>query len=208
MKNLMTPLMFSAAVMLSMTVFTVNAEPRAENSNGKAMAKLQAMVKEATTARDALKTEKEKLEQELTQVKKEKSQSESAEDQLRNDLAAKSNSLSSTANTLEQTNAKLLEVIEKYNGLNKAKTELNTEHEKLKSVHTQTESYLQSCETKNLKLYEAGKEILYTYQNKNVVDSLLKADPIFQFNSVEMEGIVQEYEEKLRKQIYTKNNKQ
>ena len=66
MKNLMTPLMFSAAVMLSMTVFTVNAEPRAENSNGKAMAKLQAMVKEATTARDALKTEKEKLEQELT----------------------------------------------------------------------------------------------------------------------------------------------
>ena len=204
MKNLMTPLMFSLAVMLNMTVFTVNAEPRAENANGKAMAKLQAMVKEATTARDALKTEKEKLEQELTQVKKEKSLSESAEDQLRNDLAAKSNSLSSTANTLEQTNAKLLEVIEKYNVLNKSKTELNTEHEKLKSVHTQTESYLQSCETKNVKLYEAGKEILNTYQNKNVVDSLLKADPIFQFNSVEMEGIVQEYEEKLRKQVYTK----
>ena len=204
MKTLIKPLFVLAALSVSLTSFTVYAEPRAENANGKAMAKLQAMVKEATTARDALKTEKEKLEQELTQVKKEKSQSESAEDQLRNDLAAKSNSLSSTANTLEQTNAKLLEVIEKYNALNKSKTELNTEHEKLKAAHMQTESYLQSCETKNVKLYEAAKEILNTYQNKNVVDSLLKADPIFQFNSVEMEGIVQEYEEKLRKQVYTK----
>ena len=161
------------------------------------------MVKEATTARDALKTEKEKLEQELTQVKKEKSQSESAEDQLRNDLAAKSNSLSSTANTLEQTNAKLLEVIEKYNGLNKAKTELNSTYEKLMAINKQTETNLQSCETKNVKLYKAGKEILDTYQNKGLVDTLLKSEPIFQFNSVEMEGITQEYEEKLRKQIYT-----
>ena len=204
MKTLIKPVFVLAALSVSLSSFTVYAEPRAENANGKAMAKLQAMVKEATSARDALKTEKEKLEQELTQVKKEKSQSESAEDQLRNDLAAKSNSLSSTANTLEQTNAKLLEVIEKYNALNKSKTELNTEHEKLKAMHTQTESYLQSCEAKNLKLYEAAKEILNTYQNKNVVDSLLKADPIFQFNSVEMEGIVQDYEEKLRKQVYNK----
>ena len=203
MKTLIKPLFVLAALSVSLSTFTVYAEPRAENANGKAMAKLQAMVKEATTARDALKTEKEKLEQELTQVKKEKSQSESAEDQLRNDLAVKSNSLSSTANTLEQTNAKLLEVIEKYNGLNKAKTELNTTYEKLMATNKQTQTNLQSCETKNVKLYEAGKEILNTYQNKGLVDTLLKSEPIFQFNSVEMEGITQEYEEKLRKQIYT-----
>jgi hypothetical protein len=32
------------------------------------------------------------------------------------------------------------------------------------------------------------------------MDSLLKSDPIFQFKSVEMEGIAQEYEDKLSKQ--------
>ncbi len=61
---------------------------------------------------------------------------------------------------------------------------------------------MQSCESKNIKLYEAGKEVLNSYENKNVLDSVLKDEPIFGFKSVEMESIVQEYEDKLRKEKY------
>ena len=204
MKIKINALMLLAGLMLSITSLNTRAAPRTDNGNGKAMAKLQMMVKEATTARDALKTEKEKIEQELVKLKKEKDISESSVQQLKSDLAAKSSSLSATSNTLEQTNAKLLEVIEKYNVLNKAKAELNINYEKLVATNKQTDNNLQSCESKNVKLYDAGKEILSAYQNRNIVDTLLKDEPIFQFNSVEMEGIVQEYEDKLRKQIYTK----
>jgi hypothetical protein len=61
---------------------------------------------------------------------------------------------------------------------------------------------LQSCESKNIKLYEAAEEILTAYDNYGVFNSLLESEPIFQIKSVEMEGIVQEYEDKLRKQQY------
>jgi hypothetical protein len=93
-----------------------------------------------------------------------------------------------------------MEVIEKYNALNKSKNELSVLHVNLENSHKQTETQLQTCEEKNIKLFEAGKEILSTYENKSLMDSFLKSDPIFQFKSVEMEGIAQEYEDKLSKQ--------
>ncbi len=117
-------------------------------------------------------------------------------------MAAQKSSAEEVRAKLDQTHAKLLEVIEKYNVLNKAKTELNTLHANLENTQKQTETNLQSCEAKNLKLFEAGKEVLNTYEHKDVMDSLLKAEPLLQFKSVEMESIVQEYEDKLLKQKY------
>ena len=61
---------------------------------------------------------------------------------------------------------------------------------------------LQSCEDKNIKMFEAAKEVLNSYENKGVMDSLLKSEPVLQFKSVEMESIIQEYEDKLIKQKY------
>jgi len=44
------------------------------------------------------------------------------------------------------------------------------------------------------------------YQNKGAFGSLLQDEPILQFNSVEMESIVQDYEDKLNSGQYKKNN--
>jgi hypothetical protein len=96
----------------------------------------------------------------------------------------------------------LLEVIEKYNMLNKSKNELSAIHVNLENSHKQTQAELQSCETKNIKLFEAGKEVLNRYENTGVMDTLLKSEPILQFKSVEMETLAQEYEDKLIKQKY------
>ena len=121
-------------------------------------------------------------------------------ERVNNELTAQKSSNATVSNTLQQTHAKLMDVIEKYNALNKSKNELSVLHVNLENSHKQTEAQLQTCEEKNIKLFEAGKEILNTYENKSVMDSFLKSDPIFQFKSVEMEGIAQEYEDKLSKQ--------
>ena len=181
---------------------TQSAPNTAADANAKALAKLQAMVKAANTERDLLKTDKDKLSADIEQLKKDVSAKASDEERVTGELAAQKSNNATVSNTLQQTHGKLLEIIEKYNALNKSKNELSTAHVDLENSHKQTESFLQSCESKNIKLFEAGKEVLSTYQNKNVIDSLLKADPIFQFKSVEMEGIVQEYEDKLNKQKY------
>lgn len=181
----------------------LEAAPKPADANAKAaLAKLQALVKEATTERDLLKTEKDKVSAELDQVKKDKDAADSESDRLNSELASQKSSNANVSEKLDQTHAKLLEVIEKYNALNKAKNELTAQHTSLESTLKQTETNLQSCESKNIKLYEAGKEVLNSYENKNVLDSVLKDEPIFGFKSVEMESIVQEYEAKLRKEKY------
>jgi septum formation topological specificity factor MinE len=196
--SLVVPVLLTGSLLSA----TVQAAPRAADGNNKVVLKLQAMVKDITTERDLLKTEKDKLVLDIEKLNKEKAATASAEDRLSSELAAQKNSNAAVSNTLEQTHAKLLEVIEKYNVLNQAKNELSATHVNLENSHKQTQAELQSCEGKNIKMFEAGKEVLNSYENKGVMDTLLKAEPILQFKSVEMEAIVQEYEDKLRKQKY------
>ena len=183
---------------------TVQAAPRAAaaDGNNKVVVKLQTMVKDITVERDQLKTEKDKLASDIEQLKKEKAATASAEDRLSSELAAQKSSNTAVRDTLEQTHAKLLEVIEKYNALNQAKNQLSATHVNLENSHKQTETELQSCEGKNIKMFEAAKEVLNSYENKGVMDTLLKSEPILQFKSVEMESLIQEYEGKLIKQKY------
>jgi hypothetical protein len=54
-------------------------------------------------------------------------------------------------------------------------------------------------------LYEAAEEVLNAYEHNSLFDSLLESEPVFQINSVQLESIVQEYEDKLRKQKYVKS---
>ena len=186
----------------------VHAAPR-EGGSGKAVAKLQAMVRDITSERDALKserdtiqTEKDKLSAEIDKHKKEQAASALAESRLSNELnAAKSNNEAITGR-LDKTNAKLLEVIEKYNTLNQQKNELIANHGSLEDLQRQTKTELQSCESKNIKMYEATKALLKSYEKKDVFDTLLKSEPVLQLKTVEMETIIQEYEDKLRKQKY------
>jgi len=192
---------WSLILIVSLMSATTKAENRAAaDANTKALAKLQVLVKAANTERDLMKTEKDKLSADVEQLKKEVETKTSDEQRVNNELTAQKSSNATVSNTLQQTHAKLMDVIEKYNALNKSKNELSVLHVNLENSHKQTEVQLQTCEEKNIKLFEAGKEILNTYENKGVMDSLLKADPIFQFKSVEMEGIAQEYEDKLSKQ--------
>ena len=196
-----------------------HAAPRdSGGGSAKAVAKLQAMVRDITSERDTLKTERDAIKTqletdtkkqtaEIDKLKQEKAASASAESRLNNELTVQKTNNEAINGRLEKTNAKLLEVIEKYNALNQEKNELGAKHASLEDTQRQTKTELQSCESKNMKLFEATKALLKSYEKKGVFDTLLESDPVLQFKTVEMEAIVQEYEDKLRKGKYQHVNK-
>ncbi|MGZ8152889.1 MAG: hypothetical protein ACXW0Q_09110 [Methylovulum sp.] len=191
---------------------SLHAATRDAGGNAKIVNKLQAMVKEITTERDRLKTENEKTVAELEKLKSELEEKKSAaasaaaeKDQLSSELSAQKSSADETRNRLDNTTAKLHEVIDKYNALNKAKNELGLEHSNLQNSQQQTASELKACESKNAKMYQATKEVINGYkscQNRGVIDTFLESEPVLQINTVEFETLIQDFEDKLSKQQY------
>jgi chromosome segregation ATPase len=180
--------------------------------SAKMVAKLQAMVKDITSERDLLKTENSKVTAELetlkTQVEQGKKDKEAAvgeQEKLAAEVAAQKAAGDEIHGRLDNTTAKLREVVEKYNALNKAKNELAAIYANLQNTQQFTASELKACESKNLKMYEGAKEVVEGFQNcqnKGILDTLVDSEPFTQINNVEFETIMQGYEDKLNKQKY------
>ncbi len=174
-----------------------------------AVLKLQSMVKSLTAERDAAKAETAKLADELKQfeqLKKDHAAVVSAKEQLGSELSAQKNSNGAVREQLDKTHAKLLEVIDKHKEVSRAKAELNSELMALKSTQQTTEQQLALCGEHNVKLYQSAKELLERYQGKGTLATLMQDEPLLQFNSVEMESIVQDYEDKLNAGQYKQAN--
>jgi chromosome segregation ATPase len=211
MKNLVVAA--SILILGSFLSDIAHAAPRDGGGSGKAVAKLQTMIRDITTERDALKTERDtiktqletdtkKLTDEITKLKQEKTAAASAESRLSSELSTQKSNNETITGRLDKTNTRLLEVIEKYKVLNQEKNELTVTHASLEDVQRQTKTELQSCEGKNIKMYEATKGLLKNYENKGVLETILHKEPFLQIKTVEMETIAQEYEDKLRKEKY------
>lgn len=189
---------------------TLQAAPRdAGKADSGVVLKLQAMVKSLTAERDAAKAESAKLTEQLQQfeqLKKDHSAAVAAKEQLGSELSAQKNSNGEVRDRLEKTNARLVEVIEKHKEVSQAKAEINAQLTALNGKQQATEQQLGVCDSHNLKLYEAGKELLERYENKDALASLLEHEAVLQFKSVEMETIVQEYEDKLNAGKYQKQS--
>ncbi|WP_157200586.1 hypothetical protein [Methylomonas lenta] len=182
----------------------VIAAPRDASQNNGAILKLQSMVKSLTTEREKLVSENVKLVAELDKLKTEHSQAVIDKEQLSSELSAEKTSGGAVRGRLDETHAKLLEVIEKYKKLDQDKSELSNSFAQLKASQEATEQQLQTCDQHNVKLYQSAQELLEKYQNKGTFSAMLQDEPILQFQSVEMENIIQEYEDKLREGQYTK----
>ncbi len=182
---------------LSASELSVQAAPREAAKNDGAVLKLQAMVKSLTTERDAAKAEAAAMVAELEQLKKDKASALAAKEALGGELSAQKNSNGEVRGRLEATNSRLLEVIEKHKQVTQAKNELSNELAQVKTSQQATQQQLASCDQHNVKLYQSAKELLERYQSKGTLSGLLQEEPLLKFNSVEMESIVQDYEDKL-----------
>lgn len=176
----------------------VQAAPREAGKNDAVVVKLQAMVKTLTGERDAAKTEMDKLLAEIEQLKKDKASALAGKEVLDGELSAQKSAQLEARSRLEQSNLKLSETIEQHKQVSQAKLELSKELEQLKISQQNTEQKLGVCEDHNLKLYQSATELLDRYQNKGVLTNLLQGEPVLQFQSIEMETIVQDYQDKLK----------
>jgi chromosome segregation ATPase len=191
----------------------LEAAPRDANKSDGAVLKLQAMVKSITSERDAAKAEIPKLTAEIEELKKENSKhlaeiktTTASKEQLDAELNAQKGNTEQVKLRLEQTNTRLLEVIEKYKELQQNKNQLNTELTSTKNELQTTQNKLEVCTKDNVKLIESGRDLMDRYQHKGTVSALLQDEPLLQFNSVEMENIIQNYEDKLRENEYKGTN--
>jgi len=187
----------------------LQAAPRdAGKADNGAVLKLQSMVKSLTSERDAAKAETAKVTAELEQLKKDNSKAiataTAAKEQVDSELSAQKSNNTEVRDRLEKTNTRLLEVIEKYKEQSQSKNELSNELSSLKAKQQATEQQLASCGEHNVKLLESSKELLERYHTKGTFGSLLQDEPALQFNGVEMENLIQDYEDKLKAGQYKK----
>ncbi|MBS4050928.1 MAG: hypothetical protein KGZ69_06965 [Methylomonas sp.] len=173
------------------------AVPRDANANNGAVLKLQAMVKSLTAERDAAKAEAAAAAAELEQLKKDKEAALAAKDSLSSELAAQKSSADAVRNRLGSTESRLNDVSDKYAKTSSAKAELETELAALRAKQQGTEQQLQTCGQHNVKLYQSAQELLERYRNKGTFSGLLQDEPLLQFQSVDMQNIVQEYQDQL-----------
>ena len=64
----------------------------------------------------------------------------------------------------------------------------------------QSKSANASCEDKNLKLYSYAETVLGLYKNKGVWAALSQKDPVLGLKEVDVENVVQEYQQKFASQ--------
>lgn len=205
-KIIKIPTMVLIAIIASQNIANAQQARRDDGGSARIINKLQAMVREMTAERDKLKAENEKMSAEIESLKQEKDAAVSAEEKLSGELAAQRDSNEAVRGRLDQTHAKLLEVVEKYKTLNQEKNQLSLEHAELQKQQEFTVTELDSCEGKNIKMYQATREILDNYRGQGLFTRLVQSEPIFQFNSVEVENIIQEYEDKLIEQQYKRKD--
>lgn len=176
--------------------------PREAGRNDAAMAKLQAMVKSVTSERDAAKAENAKLQAEIDQLKKDKAAALAAKDSLSGELAAQRNSASDARSRLDKTELRLRETSDRYAQMQQARNELDKQLTDLKTQFQSSQQQLKTCGEHNVTLLRSANELLERYQQKGTWSGLLQDEPLLQFQSVEVQNIVQEYQDKLSASAY------
>ena len=76
----------------------------------------------------------------------------------------------------------------------------NGELAQVKQMLEQSKSANASCEDKNLKLYSYAETVLGLYKNKGVWAALSQKDPVLGLKEVDVENVVQEYQQKFASQ--------
>jgi len=152
----------------------------ADAEEQKVLAKAQRMLRQMSLERDTAQAESAKLKAELEQMNRKlagvKKNSEEALTKSQESNAALNENLQQTARKLHQAESEKSQLQEMVNG----QAEL-----------------IQSCESKNTELVQINRELLDRYQKKGFFDALLQHEPLTQLKRVEIENVVQEYQDQI-----------
>jgi len=146
----------------------------------KAVARVQRMLRQMSQERDALQAENAKLKGEIEELNRKlgslKKSSESSLAKSREGNTALSENLQKTAQNLRQ---------------------IETEKTQLQATIVDQAQLIETCEASNVKLLQINRELLVDYDKKGFMDAMLQREPLTQLKRVEIENIVQDYQDRI-----------
>lgn len=178
--------LFGAMVLIALAVVSASAMA-GDADEQKLVVRAQRMLRQMSLERDAALAENARLKSEIEQMKGKlagvKKSSEAALAKSREGITALNDDLRQTARRLQQTQSE--------------------KHQLQDMVDGQAE-LIQSCDAKNAELVEVNRELLDRYRKKGVFDALLQREPITGLKRVELENIVQDYQDRLDRLVIRK----
>ena len=145
------------------------------------------MLRQMTLERDAVQAENTRLKIEVEALNRKhagvKKSSDTALAKSRESIAVLSADLKQTAQNL-----------------------LRTESEKtlLQETVVGQAQQVETCESHNVKLLQVNQDLLGHYEKKGFFDSLMQREPITGLKGVELENIVQDYQDRLDRLVFRK----
>ena len=180
-----TTVMLGAAML--MTVFLTPGEAKAADAEDQKVLRVQRMLRQVSQERDALQAENTRLKSEIEELNRKhagiKKSSDAALAKSRESNAALGAELQRTEQNLRQ---------------------MQSEKNLLQETVVGQAQQLETCESHNVKLLQVNRDLLGQYENKGFFDSLMQREPITGLKGVELENIVQDYQDRLDRLVFRK----
>ncbi len=177
---------FGAAALIALT-WVSGAAWSADADDQKAMARAQRMLRQMSQERDTLQAENAKLKSEIEELNRklgsQKKSSEAALAKSRDSNTTLSENLQKTTQDLRQTEA---------------------EKTQLQATVVDQAQLVETCEANNVKMLQINRELLVDYEKKGFLDAVLQREPLTQLKRVEIENIVQEYQDRIDRSEFRK----
>jgi chromosome segregation ATPase len=147
-------------------------------------ATLQAKAAETDRAQQALTQKLAADEKELDDLRKQGDADKMTIRQTNSALASQRDSNAKLLNTYQETATTL--------------QTRDAEAKRLDTVLGQARQRIQACETKNAALYQQAEEVLDLYDKRDLGDAIASSEPVTKLKRVEIENLMQDYEDKFR----------
>jgi chromosome segregation ATPase len=142
----------------------------------------------------------QKLQAAAQQTQTAQSGAKTAQASLNAKLASAQGAQAEFERKLNDANGKLAAANTNLGEASKQLTARDSELSQVKQMLEQSKTANARCEDKNLKLYSYAEEVLDRYKHKGVWASLAQKDPVLGFKEVDVENVVQEYQQKFASQ--------
>lgn len=167
-------------------VVTPGAAWAADAEDQKA-ARIQRMLRQVSQERDTAQAEVARLKAELEELN-------------RKHTGARKNSDAALAKSRESITALSADMQQTTQNLRRTESERSLLQETLVGQAQQ----LEACESNNVKLLQVNRDLLEQYEKKGLFDSFMQREPITGLKGVELENIVQDYQDRLDRLVFRK----
>mgnify|MGYP000607291338 CR=1 FL=1 len=176
---------FSAVI--GMAIVMTTGDVRAADAEDQKVQRFQRMLRQVSQERDALQAENTRLKSEIEELN-------------RKHTGVKKNSDAALAKSRESITALNADLQQTTQNLHRMESEKNLLQETVVGQAQQ----LETCESHNVKLLQVNRDLLGQYENKGFFDSLMQREPVIGLKGVELENILQDYQDRLDRLVFRK----